>query len=132
MALLSSISEMPALGWVFGFCFGLFVIGAQAGLNSLNASSYPTAMRSTGIGWAAGLGRVASAIGPGLAGAMLAAHWTPDAIYFTIAAPLFLAASALTLLYFIRAEGHRKSEPLRQKISVDPDYRRSVDSASKT
>jgi MFS transporter, AAHS family, 4-hydroxybenzoate transporter len=132
MSLLSSISDIPALGWVFGFCFGLFVIGAQAGLNSLNASSYPTAMRSTGIGWAAGLGRVSSAVGPGLAGAMLANHWTPNAIYFTIAAPLFLAASALALLYFIRAEDQRKSEPLLQKMSVDPDYRRSVDTASKT
>jgi AAHS family 4-hydroxybenzoate transporter-like MFS transporter len=121
MSLLSSISEMPALGWVFGFCFGLFVIGAQAGLNSLNASSYPTAMRSTGIGWAAGLGRVSSAIGPGLAGAMLAGHWTPNAIYFTIAAPLFLAAGALMLLYLFRAEGYRTSEPLLQKMSVDPN-----------
>jgi MFS transporter, AAHS family, 4-hydroxybenzoate transporter len=102
MCLTGSVSEMSPLGWVFGFGFGMLVIGGQAGLNSLNASCYPTAMRSTGIGWAAGAGRVASVFGPGIAGGMLAAHFSPGVIYVATAAPLFVAGIALAILGGLR------------------------------
>jgi AAHS family 4-hydroxybenzoate transporter-like MFS transporter len=82
----------------------MLVIGGQAGLNALNASCYPTAMRSTGIGWAAGAGRVASVIGPGVAGGMLAAHLSPNLIYASTAAPLFIAGIALAILARLRPE----------------------------
>ncbi len=120
MCLTGSVAELPSLGWAFGFCFGLFVIGGQAGLNSLNASSYPTAMRSTGIGWAAGAGRVASAIGPGLAGAMLAAHWSPNAIFVATSLPLLLAGGALALLFFVGKETKAaEEEPPRMPAGAD-------------
>ena len=129
MCLVGSVSELPALGWLFGFCFGLFVIGGQAGLNSLNASSYPTAMRSTGIGWAAGAGRVASAIGPGLAGAMLAAHWSPNAIFISTAVPMFVAGVALALLFFLDKEGNAaEQEPQRMRVGTEPPLDPILDS----
>jgi AAHS family 4-hydroxybenzoate transporter-like MFS transporter len=98
----AAVAGLHWLGWVLGFAYGLFVIGSQAGLNSLVASSYPTAMRSTGIGWAGGLGRITSMIGPGLGGAMLAAKWSPIAIYAALATPLFIAAVAMLLLAWLR------------------------------
>lgn len=100
---LAAVASVPWLGWVLGFGFGLLVIGSQAGLNSLVASSYPTTMRSTGIGWAGGLGRLTSMVGPGLGGAMLAAKWTPIAIYTAIATPLLVAAFAMLLLARVRS-----------------------------
>jgi AAHS family 4-hydroxybenzoate transporter-like MFS transporter len=103
MNLLALVGGLPWLGWVLGFAFGLLVIGAQAGLNSLVASSYPTSIRSTGIGWAGGIGRITSMIGPGLAGAMLHAGWGPWKIYPAIASPLLLAAIAMLIFYLIRA-----------------------------
>ncbi len=129
MCLMGSVAELPSLGWLFGFCFGLFVIGGQAGLNSLNASSYPTAMRSTGIGWAAGAGRVASAIGPGVAGAMLAAHWSPDAIYVSTSLPMFLAGGALALLFLLGKESD-PAEQHPQRIELGTDQRLSVSRAA--
>ncbi len=48
MNLLALVGGLPWLGWFVGFAFGLLVIGAQAGLNSLVASSYPTSIRSDG------------------------------------------------------------------------------------
>lgn len=120
MCLMGSVSELPALGWLFGLCFGLFVIGGQAGLNALNASSYPTAMRSTGIGWAAGAGRVAAVIGPGVAGAMLAAHWSPDTIYVSTSVPMFLAAAALALLFLLgKEENATEQQPQRILAGTD-------------
>ncbi len=95
MSMFALVAYYPRLGWVLGICFGLLVIGAQAGLNSLVASSYPTSMRSTGIGWAGGVGRITSIIGPGVGGAMLAAHWEAWKIYGAIASPLLVAAIAM-------------------------------------
>lgn len=103
MTLLALVDMLPWLGWVLGFAFGLLVIGAQAGLNSLVASSYPTSIRSTGIGWAGGIGRVTSMIGPGVGGAMLAAGWGAWEIYSIMAAPLFVAAFAMLIFHWIGA-----------------------------
>ena len=112
MNLLAMVGGLPWLGWVLGFAFGLLVIGAQAGLNGLVASSYPTSIRSTGIGWAGGIGRITSIFGPGLAGAMLAAKWGPWEVYPAIASPLLLAAIAMLIFYKIRA-GEAPSAPRR-------------------
>jgi AAHS family 4-hydroxybenzoate transporter-like MFS transporter len=101
MSMLGFVAQIHELGWVLGFCFGFFVIGAQAGLNSLVASSYPTSIRSTGIGWAGGIGRLTSMVGPALGGMMLAAKWGPWQIYPAIAAPCFVAAIACLLFYLI-------------------------------
>jgi AAHS family 4-hydroxybenzoate transporter-like MFS transporter len=97
LMLFAGVARFPALAWVLSFCFGLLVIGGQAGLNSLIGSSYPTSMRATGIGWAGGVGRIVATVGPSLAAAMLANHWSAGAIYAALASPLFLAA---LVLYF--------------------------------
>jgi len=103
MLMLTLVQQMPALGWVLGFAFGLLVIGSQAGLNALVASSYPSSIRSTGIGWAGGIGRITSMIGPGLGGAMLAAGWPALWIYSAIAAPLLVAAAAMLIFHLMRS-----------------------------
>lgn len=95
LMLFAVVAQFPATAWVLSFCFGLLVIGGQAGLNSLIGSSYPTSMRATGIGWAGGVGRLAATVGPGTAAAMLSNHWSAGAIYAALASPLFLAAIVL-------------------------------------
>jgi AAHS family 4-hydroxybenzoate transporter-like MFS transporter len=100
LMLFALVAQFPATAWVLSFCFGLLVIGGQAGLNSLIGSSYPTSMRATGIGWAGGVGRLAATMGPGTAAAMLSSHWSAGAVYAALASPLFLAA--LVLYWFER------------------------------
>lgn len=95
MMLFAGVAQLPGIAWVLSFCFGLLVIGGQAGLNSLIGSSYPTSMRATGIGWAGGIGRLTATIGPATAAAMLSNHWSATAIYAALASPLFLAALVL-------------------------------------
>jgi len=109
MSALHLVSSAHFLGWVFGFCYGLLVIGTQAGLNSLVASSYPTSNRSTAIGWAGGIGRVTSMIGPGLGGVMLAAHWPALWVYTAVAAPLLLTAVAMLGFRIFVARGMLKA-----------------------
>ena len=121
MNLLALVGGLPWLGWVLGFAFGLLVIGAQAGLNSLVASSYPTSIRSTGIGWAGGIGRITSMIGPGLAGAMLHAGWGPWKIYPAIASPLLLAAIAMLIFYLIRAGEAPATDTATQQLAFEKE-----------
>src|SRR5690606_6337795 len=53
------------------FVAGWCVIGGQPGLNALAATYYPTSMRSTGIGWALGVGRIGAIVGPLIGGQLL-------------------------------------------------------------
>jgi AAHS family 4-hydroxybenzoate transporter-like MFS transporter len=73
------------------FMSGLGVIGAQNGANALAAEVYPTAARATGVGWALGIGRIGSILGPNL-GAMFVG--TTPRLFLYAAVPLTLAATA--------------------------------------
>ena len=77
------------------FILGVTVQGAQAGLNALAAMYYPTAIRSTGVGWALGIGRIGSIIGPIIGGMMLGLQWTPQQIFMAGAIPALLAVLAV-------------------------------------
>jgi MFS transporter, AAHS family, 4-hydroxybenzoate transporter len=77
------------------FVLGVTVQGAQAGINALSAMYYPTVIRSTGVGWALGVGRIGSIIGPFIGGLMLAAQWTPQQIFMAGAVPALCAAAAV-------------------------------------
>jgi AAHS family 4-hydroxybenzoate transporter-like MFS transporter len=77
------------------FVLGITVQGAQAGINALSAMYYPTVIRSTGVGWALGIGRIGSIIGPIIGGLMLAAKWTPQQIFMAGAVPALCAAAAV-------------------------------------
>jgi AAHS family 4-hydroxybenzoate transporter-like MFS transporter len=77
------------------FVLGFQVIGAQAGLNALAANFYPTSIRSTGVGWALGVGRVGAIVGPVLAGMLLTAGWTPRELLFSGALCGLCAALAI-------------------------------------
>jgi AAHS family 4-hydroxybenzoate transporter-like MFS transporter len=76
---------------------GVSVQGAQAGLNVLAAMYYPTVIRSTGVGWALGVGRVGSIIGPILGGIMLSMRWTPQQIFMAGVIPALCAAAAVVV-----------------------------------
>ena len=76
---------------------GCCVQGAQAGLNALAASFYPTSMRSTGVGWALGVGRIGSIVGPVLGGMLLSLEWSPQQIFLAAAVPALCSALAITL-----------------------------------
>jgi len=80
IAALSKIPNSFGLMLAITFVSGLMVIGAQGGLNALAAGFYPTAVRSTGVGWALGVGRVGSIVGPLLGGWFLKVGWTPGQI----------------------------------------------------
>jgi AAHS family 4-hydroxybenzoate transporter-like MFS transporter len=77
---------------------GMCVIGGQSFINVLSASIYPTAVRSTGVGWALGVGRVGAIIGPAVGGMLIAAHIPSRTLFFMIAIPALVAALSMFIL----------------------------------
>jgi AAHS family 4-hydroxybenzoate transporter-like MFS transporter len=78
------------------FIAGWCVPGGQPGVNVFAAVYYPTYLRSTGIGWGLGIGRIGAIIGPVVGGALIAMKWTPRDVFLAAAVPA--AISAVTML----------------------------------
>lgn len=57
---------------IVAFITGFFMNSINVNMHAVASAAYPTAMRSTGVGWASGMGRIGSIIGPVVAGLMLA------------------------------------------------------------
>ena len=57
------------------FFAGFFVNGGQNAANAIATVTYPSSMRSSGIGWAIGIGRIGTILGPVLGGMLMAWHW---------------------------------------------------------
>lgn len=111
LAIVLALSQLPvSLYSLFPamLMLGVLVQGAQAGLNALAAELYPQEIRSTGVGWALGVGRVGSIAGPLCGGLMLAAGWVLTEILSAALIPGFIALAAMTLL---RLEPSSKAQP---------------------
>jgi AAHS family 4-hydroxybenzoate transporter-like MFS transporter len=67
---------------------GITQQGAFTGLYSAAAKVYPTAIRSTGIGWGIGLGRLGAVAGPAVAGYLIAAGFGMSANFYFFALPM--------------------------------------------
>ncbi|HUX23205.1 MAG TPA: MFS transporter [Burkholderiales bacterium] len=100
------VSSVPLL-FVTVFGAGFCVVGAQGAANALTAGSYPTAIRSTGTGWALGIGRLGSITGPVIGGALLAMHWPFTQIFMVASLPVLVAACAAFLIFLQRREQHQ-------------------------
>lgn len=85
---------------------GFATSGGAIGSNALAAALYPTSIRSTGVGWALGVGRGGAILGPLIAGALLGIGWTPKAILISAALPALICAAAIFTLGIV----HRRSE----------------------
>jgi AAHS family 4-hydroxybenzoate transporter-like MFS transporter len=80
------------------FVVGFSVIGAQISINALAANSYPVEIRSTGVGWALGVGRAGSVVGPIVGGLLVATGLQLGLLFLIAAIPALLAAVAVIAL----------------------------------
>jgi MFS transporter, AAHS family, 4-hydroxybenzoate transporter len=78
--------------------FGVFMGGGSSGLIALAAIYYPTAIRSTGVGWAMGMGRIGSLTGPLVVGSLVAAGLSTAGIFVAIALPALVAAATTAVV----------------------------------
>jgi AAHS family 4-hydroxybenzoate transporter-like MFS transporter len=96
-AFMAMVVDLWLLVTVMAFLLGFLVIGAQAGLNVLAAQFYPTSIRSTGVGWALGMGRIGSIVGPILAGILRSKGWQPGQVLLAGTIPALFAFASILL-----------------------------------
>lgn len=78
---------------------GFFVGGSNSGLMALASTSYPVAIRSTGVGAAYAIGgRTGALVGPLLAAFLLQFGWGPSAICYVMGTPMILGVLVLFAL----------------------------------
>ncbi len=75
-----------------GMALSFFNLGAWGALYAVTPEMYPTSLRATGSGWAAGIGRIASIVAPLSVPPLLAVGGAP--LLFVIFALFFAAAAA--------------------------------------
>ena len=85
---------------------GAAMIGSQLGANAMVAALYPARIRSTGVGWALGIGRLGGIAGPAIGGTLLGFGLPPKQIFLCACAPALIAA-ACTLLLTVKATRRR-------------------------
>jgi MFS transporter, AAHS family, 4-hydroxybenzoate transporter len=107
--LLSTALLMMLFGFFSGsfllllFCLiGFGIQGGFIGLYAVAARIYPTEIRSTGIGWAIGFGRLGAIIGPFIGGFLISSG-TSLSLSFIAFAILVIVAGIITL--FIKSPG---------------------------
>ena len=100
------------------FAAGFCTVGGQIAANALAAGFYPTSVRSTGVGWALGIGRVGSIIGPLVGGALMTAKWSTGSVFMAAATAAFCAALAAFSLSRLAGMGGSKGADAPSSIDV--------------
>lgn len=80
------------------FFSGMTIIGSQTGANAACGKLYPARMRTSGIGWALGIGRLGGIVAPILGGSLLKAGWPPTHIFLFACLFAIVAAAATAVL----------------------------------
>jgi putative MFS transporter len=80
-----------------GMMLSFFILGAWGALYAVTPEIYPTALRGTGAGWAAGFGRIASILAP-LTPPFVLAHAGTGTLFALFAAVFAIGAAGALLL----------------------------------
>jgi AAHS family 4-hydroxybenzoate transporter-like MFS transporter len=80
------------------FFSGMTIIGSQTGANATCGALYPARMRTSGLGWALGVGRLGGIAAPALGGYLLARGMAPTHIFLSACLFAVVAAGATGLL----------------------------------
>lgn len=91
MVAFALIEASVVLLLVMAFAIGFFTVGGMIGLYSVAAGQYPTTLRTTGLGWGIGIGRIGAIMGPNVAGVLMDIGWEQADYFLLLAVPLVFA-----------------------------------------
>jgi len=84
---------------------GVGIIGGQNGSHALSSEYYPTAIRATGVGWALGVGRIGSIVGPLIGGYLLTQGGGARQVLWMAAIPALIATAAAAVIAVTQKRG---------------------------
>jgi MFS transporter, AAHS family, 4-hydroxybenzoate transporter len=98
IALISLVAMPYALLLAVIFFSGMTIIGSQTGANATCGALYPARMRTSGLGWALGIGRLGGIAAPALGGYLLSLKMPPTHIFLSACLFAIIAGVATGLL----------------------------------
>jgi MFS transporter, AAHS family, 4-hydroxybenzoate transporter len=100
IAMIALIAMPYAALCVVTMLAGMTIIGSQTGLNGTCGKLYPARMRTSGLGWSLGIGRLGAIVAPVMGGYLLAHGMAPTHIFLVACLFALIAAAATALLAF--------------------------------
>ena len=100
IAVIALVALPYAMLLLMTFLAGATIIGSQTGANGTCGKLYPARMRTSGLGWALGIGRLGGIAAPVLGGYLLALGLAPTHIFLSACLFALIAAAATALLAF--------------------------------
>lgn len=107
-------SGLPGYGIAVGLLLGVTVNGCVAGLYAIAPTVYDPSVRTTGVGFAIGVGRAGGILSPVVAGLMIDEGWQPASLYTAYAIAFTLAA-----LVMLKMSYAKRSAPDRMEVTAD-------------
>jgi benzoate transport len=107
LSMLLTVIALVAYGYfagTLGFAFvlallsGIFIFASMVSLYAITPVLYPAAVRTTGMGWAIGIGRLGAILAPLLAGVLVDGGWQAAHLYYLYAVPLAISMVAVRVL----------------------------------
>jgi AAHS family 4-hydroxybenzoate transporter-like MFS transporter len=114
IALIALVAMPFLLLTVVIFFSGMTIIGSQTGANAACGKLYPARMRTSGLGWALGIGRLGGIAAPILGGYLLRNGVEPLHIFLSACVFALIAAVATALLRFC---GSRTMAPTAAEVA---------------
>jgi AAHS family 4-hydroxybenzoate transporter-like MFS transporter len=84
--------------WLLLLTIGAGTSGTQFAFNAVSAAFYPPLIRSTGVGWAVGVGRVGAVVGPIFGGFILKEQLATPLVLGLLVIPVLLCAVSVMFL----------------------------------
>lgn len=84
--------------WGLLFLIGASLMGAFSNVYALALTVYPVQIRSTGLGWSAGLGRAGAVVSPTIAGVMIGMGVSMPTLFLYFAIPAFVSALCVSVI----------------------------------
>jgi len=98
--------------FIIAFGIGTFIFASMAGLYAFAPIIYPASVRTTGMGWSIGIGRLGAILAPLIAGVLLDSGWSPPSLYYAFAVPLLAAMITVLAIRQGSAAARKISAPI--------------------
>jgi MFS transporter, AAHS family, 4-hydroxybenzoate transporter len=113
IAMIALVSLPYVILCAMAFLAGATITGSQTGANGTCGKLYPARMRTSGLGWALGIGRLGGIVAPLLGGYLLTLGLPPTQIFLSACVFALIAAGATAALSF---RGHPVEVGSIQKV----------------
>ncbi|HRO29010.1 MFS transporter [Citricoccus sp.] len=94
LVLFITTTSIPLVAFSSGVLVGMLINGCLAGLYTVAPQVYGPQLRTTGVGFAIGVGRAGAILAPITVGFLLDAGWSPTQLYIGVAVVVLAAAFA--------------------------------------